>query len=75
MPVVNYPALRFLEQHGMKLALLLSLCPLFGALYVTANGWSTYWLIGGLAAGGVLYLLGGSYVELVRVIIDMMLPK
>ena len=71
----QYPTIKFIVERGAPLAIVVGLLPLLGALAFFAIG--AHWLV--IAAGGVasavLYLLMRSYVELVRVIADMLLPK
>ncbi len=71
----TFPALHFLVNHGNVLALLLALCPPCGALLFWANGGPPAFLVAGVLGGMFLYLIMRSYVDLVRVIVDMLLPK
>lgn len=71
----NYPLLRFIAAHGMKVAALTALLVLLGGLSV-ALGLNS-WLAGAAAIVAAL-LLGGilaSYVEMVRVVIDTLVPR
>lgn len=71
----QYPTIKLIVERGNALALLIGVLPLLGALLLVALG--THWLaiVAGVVASAVLYLLMRSYVELVRVIADMLLPK
>ncbi|MCY0853473.1 hypothetical protein [Cupriavidus sp. D39] len=71
----TFPALHFLVNHGNLLALLLALCPPFGGLLFWATGSSPAFLVAGALGGAFLYLIMRSYVDLVRIIVDMLLPK
>ena len=71
----NYPILRLLEKHGDSLAIAVALLPPAAGIIAAAQGASAWWLAGGLVAGGFLYLAARSYIELVRLMIDMLLPK
>jgi hypothetical protein len=38
-------------------------------------GWGWPFAVGGIVAGAVLYVIAKSYVELVAIIADMLLPR
>ena len=71
----QYPTIKLIVERGNLLAILIGLLPLAGALVLFAFG--VHWLV--VVAGGVgaavVYLLMRSYVELVRVMADMLIPK
>jgi len=67
--------LGFLVRHGGVVAAVLGLAPPALAVAALAAGWAAGWLAVGLAAGVVLFALVKSYVELIRVVTDMLLPK
>ena len=71
----QYPTIKFIVEHGNVLATILGVLPLVGA--TALFGFGVHWLIlaAGVVAAAVVYLLMRSYVELVRVIADMLLPK
>ena len=71
----TFPALHFLVRHGNALALLLALCAPCGGVLLWARGGSPGLLIAGACGGAFLYLIMRSYVDLVRIIVDMLLPK
>lgn len=71
----SYRTLYFLVRHGDVVAVVFGLAPLFAGLWAYAAGFSLAFAIGGLLAAAFLYLIMRSYVELVRVIVDMLLPK
>ena len=72
----QYPTLRRIVEHGDTIAALIAALPLLGAIALFAV-FSMHWLVlvAGVVASLVLLLLMKSYVELVRVISDMLLPK
>jgi fumarate reductase flavoprotein subunit len=73
-----YPVLGFLVRHGGWLSMAVGLVPLLAALAaaILAPGpFAGLTLIGGLIGSGVLFLAARSYVELVRLIVDTLLPK
>lgn len=71
----QYPTIRLIVERGNALAIAIGLLPLLGAIVLAAFG--LHWLVlgAGVVAAAVVYLLMRSYVELVRVIADMLLPK
>ena len=71
----SYPLLRFIAGHGMKVAVLVAVLVLLGGVTVAVGMGS--WLAGFAAAIGAV-LLGGilaSYVEMVRVVMDTLVPR
>ncbi len=71
----DYPMLRLIERYGGWLAVLLALFLPAAGVWALVLGWHWGWMLGGLGAGIVAFVLLRSYVELVRVMIDMLLPK
>ena len=73
--MTDYPTLRFLEKHGGWLAIAVGLAALATGIVATLLGASPWWLLAGAVVGAVLFLLARSYVELIRLMTDMLLPK
>lgn len=73
--MVEYPTLRFLEKHGGWLAIAVGLAVFLAGIVATLLGASPWWLLAGAAAGALLFLLARSYIELIRLMTDMLLPK
>ncbi len=71
----TYHALYFLVRHGDWIAVVVALAPVAAGVLAWAEGMSFAFAIAGVAGGAFLYLIMRSYVELVRVIVDMLLPK
>ena len=71
----RYPVVNFLLRHGHAFAVAVALLPAIAGVHLGVSGWG--WLIaaGGVATGAILYVLAKSYVELVAIIADMLLPK
>jgi hypothetical protein len=76
-PIANpsYGALEFLVRHGDWIAVVVALMPIAGGVAAWAAGMSVVFVPVGLVGSALAYLLMRSYVELVRVIVDMLLPK
>lgn len=73
--MTNYPTLRFLEKHGGWLAIAAGFAVFLAAVLATALGASPWWLLGGALVGALLFLAARSYIELIRLMTDMLLPK
>jgi hypothetical protein len=71
----QYPAIRFIVERGNLLAIVIGILPLLGAVALAVLGLHWFVLVAGAVAAAVVYFLMRSYVELVRVIADMLLPK
>ena len=62
-------------RHGNAVAWGAALVPAFGGVLAWVLGLSIGYAIAGLVGAAFLFLIMRSYVELVRVIVDMLLPK
>ena len=71
----QYPTLRLLERHGSWLAIAVALLPLLAAIIATLLGASPWWILGGLVAAALLFVAARSYVEMIKLMTDMLLPK
>lgn len=71
----QYPMIKLIVERGNLIAIVLGVLPLAGAIALVALGVHWFALIAGAVSGLVVYFLMRSYVELVRVIADMLLPK
>ena len=75
-PPSPYWMLHFIVKHGDWIAIVAGLSPLLASIAAVAAYSMPLWTIA-IGAGGsaFLFLLMRSFVELVRVIVDMLLPK
>jgi len=71
----SYATLHFLVRRGAQVAMVFGLLPVMAGIAASLGGMSPLLIVAGLVAGAALYLIMCSYVELVRVIVDMLLPK
>jgi hypothetical protein len=71
----QYPIIKLIVERGDLLAIAIGVLPLLGAIVLVAFGFHWLFAVAGLVATAVVYFLMRSYVELVRVIADMLLPK
>jgi hypothetical protein len=70
-----YPAVRMLRRYGNWIALGLGLAVAAAGVWAAAAGHGAVWLPVGLVVGAFAAFLMRSYVELVRIIADMLLPR
>ena len=71
----TYPALNFLVRYGDWVAIVVAIVPMVLGGIAWSMGMPAVFGIASLAASAFLYLMMRSFVELVRVIVDMLLPK
>lgn len=71
----NYPTIAFLLRWGELAAALVAAALPLSALVLVAQGWSLLALALGLVAGVVAWGLLRSYVEVLRVVSDTLIPK
>ena len=75
MSTPTYPTLDLLVRHGDAIAWAVALAPALAGVIASLLGLSIGYAVAGVAGGAFLFLIMRSYVELVRVIVDMLLPK
>jgi hypothetical protein len=74
-PPSPYWMLQFIVKHGDWIAIVSGALPLVASIAGVLAG-SPWWALAvGAAGSAFLFLLMRSFVELVRVIVDMLLPK
>jgi hypothetical protein len=71
----RYPVVDLLVARGPAIAIAVAALPLVAAIIAVAFGQPWWLLIVAIVVGAVLYLLMKSYVEVVTIIADMLLPK
>ena len=71
----NYPIIHLLTRHGQLLAACVAAALPLGALLLFATGWGWAVLPIGIFAGAVAYVLARSYVELIHIITETLLPR
>lgn len=71
----QYPILRFLEKHGGWLSIAVGAVVFLASVVAIALGASLWWLAAGIFGGALLSLVARSYIELIRLMTDMLLPK
>jgi hypothetical protein len=71
----DYPMLHFLVRWGQLVAFALAIIVAAAGFWAWASTGSFVWALIGLVVSAIGYGLALSYVELVKLIIDMLLPK
>jgi len=71
----NYPIIALLHRHGTILAAIMAALVPLGALafFLTGVSWPVLPL--GMLAGAVVYVLARSYVELIHIITETLMPR
>lgn len=70
-----YSAVNFIVRYGAPLAVAVGVIPVFASLLAVVVGFPWWLLVVGVAASALLYLVMKSYVELVCIMSDMLIPK
>jgi len=70
-----YPAVRLLRRHGDWVVVCFAAIPALAGLWATLALGGIGWLVGGLVLAAVAGFLMRCFVELVRIIADMLLPR
>ena len=71
----DYPMLHFLMRWGKLAAACLAVAVLVVRLWAAISTGQWLWAVAGAGVAVIGYGLALSYIELVRVIVDMLLPK
>ncbi len=71
----DYPMLYFLMRWGQLVAIGLAIAVAVVGVWAAVSTGSWIWAVIGIVVSGVGYGLALSYVELVKLIVDMLLPK
>jgi len=75
-PPSPYWMLQFIVKHGDWIAIVCGALPLLASIAAVALfGVPSWGVVAGVVASAFLFLLMRAFVELVRVIVDMLLPK
>ncbi len=70
-----YPAVRLLRRHGDLVVLAFGIVPVLGGLWAALAFGAWPWAVAGLVVGAAVGFLMRCFVELVRIIADMLLPR
>jgi hypothetical protein len=73
--VENYPALNFIARHGTKAAIGLGIVAFGIVVALALPSWGWIAAPAGALCGAFTFFLCKSYVELVRLICDMLMPR
>lgn len=70
-----YPVIKFLVTRGYALAILLGLIPLAASVWLVSEGGHVAYIAAGAFVGAMLWLVFRSYVEVLRIIADTLMPR
>jgi hypothetical protein len=70
-----YPVVKFMLTYGKIVSALVALVPVAAALVLTWPVVSPAMMVGGIVVGAIFGLLMLSYVEVLRIISDTLLPR
>ena len=73
--IPHYPTIQFIVNHGNKFAVLLPIIVFALGAYLAWMQSSGLYAIASVIVSAILYVIAKSYVELVQIISDMLLPK
>ena len=71
----NYPMLQLILRFGSIMAALIAAIVVAASIWVAVATANWLWAAAGVAVASAGYCLAVSYVELIRLITDMLLPK
>ena len=74
-PDKAYPVVRLLVKHGNALAIAVGAAVAIAGIGATCSGFGWAWAVAGVLAGAFSGFIMRSYVEVVRLITDMLLPR
>jgi hypothetical protein len=73
--IPTYPVVGFLVARDFVLAILIGFVPLIVSMYLASIGWPLFIVVVGAAVSLVLGTLLVSYIEVLRIIADTLMPK
>jgi MFS family permease len=71
----DYPTVKLILRWGGQMATAAALAPPLIAVALVADGWRWPTLLAGAIIGAAVLVLARSYVEVIRIIADTLLPK
>ena len=71
----RYPVVEFLVTRGTVTSIILALVPFFAGIYLTLIGWGVVFAFIGFITGAVIGGLLMSYIEVLQIIADTLIPK
>jgi hypothetical protein len=71
----QYPTLNFLLTHGSKIAAGLAAAVVVAGVLAVLMGANWLWLVAGVVFAAIGYGVARSYVELIQLVTDMLVPK
>ena len=74
-PDKAYPVVRLLVKHGTALAIAVGAAIAMAGIWASLAGFGWAWSLAGVLTGAFAGFIMRSYVEVVRLITDMLLPR
>ena len=71
----QYPTLNFLVSYGSKIAIAAAILAAAAGVAATAAGAGALWTVAGIVGAAIGYGVVRSYVELIQLVTDMLMPK
>ena len=71
----RYPVVEFLVARGMVTSVIFALVPFSAGIYLALTGWGLAFAVVGFIIGVVIGGLLMSYIEVLRIIADTLIPK
>lgn len=71
----SYPTIQFLAANGDLFAILVAIAPVCIGVWAIAAGYSWPWLLLAGAAAAALWLIVRSYIEVLRILSDTLMPR
>lgn len=70
-----YPAVRLLRRHGNWVVAAFGILPALAGLWASVSLGAIFWVVAGVVVGAAVAFVMRCFVELVRIIADMLLPR
>lgn len=71
----SYPVVKFLVANGIVISVILASLPFAAGIYLALIGWGLVFPVGGFFVGAVIGGLLISYIEVLRIIADTLIPR
>jgi hypothetical protein len=71
----SYPTIEFLAVNGDLLAIVVAIAPVCVGIWALVAGYAWPWMLLAVGAGAVLWLIVRSYIEVLRILSDTLMPR
>jgi hypothetical protein len=73
--IPTYPVVQFLVKNGTLMTFIMAMLPVIAGLYFSVTGSSIWFVVGGIFLGSIVGGLIMSYVEVLKIISDTLMPR